>query len=119
MDQKPIQKWQTLKTKSNSIIFGGCWAYKSGLRIFVRAPEVPFFGTRIWALLSKVPFFTCPKMALPVPKRKFEDHFYKPNIPQKLWNRQQTKTKSALVPRKIAANKKMQENKPALKFNFT
>ena len=31
-----------LKTKGDSIIFGGSWTYKSGLRIFVRAPEVPF-----------------------------------------------------------------------------
>ena len=34
-------------------------------------------------LLPKVPFFKCSKMALRVPERKFGDHFYKPNIPQK------------------------------------
>ena len=34
---KPFQKWKTLKTKGNSNSF------KSGLRIFVQAPKVPFF----------------------------------------------------------------------------
>ena len=29
------------------------------------------------------------------------------------------KTKSADLPRKMASNQKMQENKPTLKFNFT
>ena len=50
---------------------------------FLRAPEVPFFCIRIWALLPKVPIFTWPKMALRVPERKFFDHFYKSNITQK------------------------------------
>ena len=39
-----------IKIKGNSIIFGGCWAYKSGLRIFVRTLEVPFFCTQKCAL---------------------------------------------------------------------
>ena len=39
-----------LKTKGNSIIFGGCWAYKSGLRFFVWALEVPFSGVQTWDL---------------------------------------------------------------------
>ena len=43
----------TLKTKGNSIIFGGCWAYKSGLRILFWAPKVPFFAT---AFVSNVSF---------------------------------------------------------------
>ena len=60
---------------------------KSGLRIFVRASEVPFFCTRIWPLLTKVPIFKRPKMALRMPEQKFWDHFYKSNIPQKWWNR--------------------------------
>ena len=42
------QKSKTMKNfnfKVKSINFGGCWAYNSGLRISVRAPEVPFSGT--------------------------------------------------------------------------
>ena len=35
---------QMPKTKGNSIIFGGCWAYESGLRFGIRALEVPFSG---------------------------------------------------------------------------
>ena len=50
-------------------------------RIFIWAPEVPFFCTRIWALLPKVPIFTCPEMPLWVPKQKFFYHFYKSNNP--------------------------------------
>ena len=45
MGLKPIKKWQMIKTKGNSIILGGCWTYKSGLRIFVFSTEVPFFCT--------------------------------------------------------------------------
>ena len=36
-------------------------------------------------LLSLHPIFGHSKMALLVPERKFQDHFYKPNIPQKWW----------------------------------
>ena len=43
MGLKPTQKWLTLKTKGNSTIFGGCWAFKSGLRILVRKTKGPFF----------------------------------------------------------------------------
>ena len=43
-----------VKTKSNSNIFGGCWTYKSGPKIFVPAPEMLFLGTSKWALLAKV-----------------------------------------------------------------
>ena len=53
MGLKPIQKWETHKTS-----IGGCWAYKSGLTIFVWVPKVPSFGTLRWALknmkLSKI-----------------------------------------------------------------
>ena len=35
--------FKMLKTKVNSIIFGGCLTYKSALRIFVWALKVPFF----------------------------------------------------------------------------
>ena len=45
MALKPFQKQQMLKTKGNSIIFGGCWAYKSGLCFWIRALKVPFLGT--------------------------------------------------------------------------
>ena len=53
-----------------------CWSVgvlelKSGLRIFIWALKVQFFLFQIWALLPKVPFFRCPKMALWVPKRNF------------------------------------------------
>ena len=41
-----------LKTEGNSIFFGGCWTYKSGLKNVVSAP---FFGTSKWAILAKVP----------------------------------------------------------------
>ena len=47
--------------------------------------EVPFLSAQIWTLLPKVPKIGWWKMALPVPDRKFWDHFYKPNIPQKWW----------------------------------
>ena len=43
MGLKPFQKWYTLKTKGNSIIFGGCWAYKIGLGIFVRVLRSAIF----------------------------------------------------------------------------
>ena len=43
---KTIQKWKMVKTKVNSIIFEGCWIYKSGLRIFVWALKVPCFCTQ-------------------------------------------------------------------------
>ena len=73
-----------LETKGNSIIFGRCWTYKSGKTIFIWAPEVPFFGTRIGALLSKVPIFMCLKIPLLVPEQKFFYYFYNSNIPQNL-----------------------------------
>ena len=57
-------------------------ALKSGLRFFVSASEVPFFGTRKWALTAKVPVFTCKKMALRMPYQKNGDHFIMPTSPQ-------------------------------------
>ena len=65
-----------------SNIFGGCWTYKSGLRIFVWAPKVPLFCTQKWALLAKVLTFGYKKMGLQAPKSKNGDHFHKYNIPQ-------------------------------------
>ena len=52
-------------------MFGECMNYKSGLRILVWAPEVPFFVVQKQALLPKVPIFETQKMALPVAKSKF------------------------------------------------
>ena len=75
-----------LRTKVNAIIFGGCWPYKSGLKISSWALKVPFLGTLRWALLPKVPIFMRSKMALWVYKWRIWDHFYKANIPQKWWN---------------------------------
>ena len=46
-------------------IFGECLNYKSGLRIFILAPEVPFFVVQKQALLPKVPIFeTFPNFGL-------------------------------------------------------
>ena len=57
-------------------------ASKSGLRFFVPAPEVPFFGTGKWALLVKVTVFRCQKMAFGVPRQKNRDHFLMSTSPQ-------------------------------------
>ena len=51
--------------------FGECLNYKSGLRILILPPEVPFFGSQRWALLAKVTVFGPQKMALLVAKSKF------------------------------------------------
>ena len=53
----PNKKLKNVDFKVKSIIFGGCQAYKSCLKNVVWAPEVPFFLTRIMALLPKVPYF--------------------------------------------------------------
>ena len=45
-------------------IFGECLNYKSGLRILILPPEVPFFWSQKWALLAKVTVFGPQKMAL-------------------------------------------------------
>ena len=44
---------------------------KSGLRILIMPPEVPFFWSQKWALLAKVTVFGPQKMALLVAKSKF------------------------------------------------
>ena len=41
------KKLKNVDFKVKSIIFGGCWAYESGPRIFVRPLEVPFFITLV------------------------------------------------------------------------
>ena len=51
--------------------FGECLNYKSGLRILIMPPEVPFFWSQRWALLAKVTVFGPQKMALLVAKSKF------------------------------------------------
>ena len=38
-------------------IFGESLNYKSGLRILIMPPEVPFFWSQKWALLAKVTVF--------------------------------------------------------------
>ena len=48
-----------------------CLNYKSGLRILIMLPEVPFFWSQKWALLAKVTVFGPQKMALLVAKSKF------------------------------------------------
>ena len=85
-------------------------------------------------------------MAFPVPKTKIRDHFYRPNYPPKPRKNhlgkaflplesgflailfilhilvaflECKKTKSAILKSKESSNQKMQENKLALKFNFT
>ena len=81
--KKRIQKWPKMKSKVMDPIFGDSLPYKSGLRFFVPALEVPFFGSPTWALLAEVVVLGCKKEALLVPVRKIRDHFYKANFPQK------------------------------------
>ena len=57
--------------KALSAIFGECLNCKSGLRILILPPEVPFFWSQRWALLAKVTVFGPQKMALLVAKSKF------------------------------------------------
>ena len=57
--------------KAFTAIFGKCLNYKSGLRILIWPPEVPFFVVRKQSLLPKVPIFETKKMALLVAKSKF------------------------------------------------
>ena len=68
-----------LKTKGNSIIFGGCWACKSGLRFLIWALEVPFSGTSKWALLV---FPGAQKWDLQRPNKKTETTFKSPTSPK-------------------------------------
>ena len=57
--------------KALAAIFGKCLNYKSGLRILILPPEVPFFVVQKQSLLPKVPIFETKKMALLVAKSKF------------------------------------------------
>ena len=57
---------------------------KSGLRILIGAPKVPFFVVKKQALLPKVPIFETQKMALLVPQSKF---FFLSFIKKVPWNR--------------------------------
>ena len=62
-------------------IFGKCLNYKSGLRILILPPEVPFFWSQRWAFFAKVTVF-------------------------------------AFLQQKECSNKKIEENKSGLEFNF-
>ena len=42
-----------MEIKVLTAIFGECLNYKSGLRILILPPEVPFFWSQKWALLAK------------------------------------------------------------------
>ena len=50
---EPIKKWYMIKTKDNFIILGGCWAYKSGVRLFVWYPNMGTFGKSAHLLVAK------------------------------------------------------------------
>ena len=52
-------------------ICGNCLNYKSGLRILILPPEVPFFWSQKWALLAKVAVYGPQKMALLVAKSTY------------------------------------------------
>ena len=65
--QNPFKSGKCLNLNAITSFLGECWAYKSGLRISVRASEVPFFGTQIWVPLVKM---GTKKMALWVPEQK-------------------------------------------------
>ena len=49
-----------LRTKVKSIIRGGFWAYISGLRISIQAPEVPFLYPKM-ATFGKSAHLNVPK----------------------------------------------------------
>ena len=68
-----------IKIKGNSIIFGGCWTYKSGLRIFVRASEVPFFYGHFW---QKCPSLRAQKWHFGCPDENSETTFISPTSPK-------------------------------------
>ena len=84
---KMTQKYAKLK-KWPKITFRGLIlvpevVLKSGLRILIRAPEVPFL---VPPKLLKCPVLAIsgvPEMALRVPKSKFRDHFSIQTSPQK------------------------------------
>ena len=59
--------------------FGGCWAYISGLRIFVRAPEVQFFDT--WKC-QKCPSLCAQKWHFRCPNKSSETTFISPTSPK-------------------------------------
>ena len=79
---KPIQKWKMVKTKVNSIIFEGCWIYKSGLRILVWALKVPYFCTQKWAVWQKCPFLRAQKWHFGCPNENSEITFISQTSPK-------------------------------------
>ena len=117
-----------------------CWHME--YRDLSKEPHLHLLNQRIFAIQG------VPKMALPVPELKIRDHFYKANTPPKrrtnhfriaflslesvllaisfilhiLSRFQSVKTPSTRnedSARKECSNQKVEENKPALKFNFT
>ena len=55
-------------------VLGGVFVLKSGLRILIRAPQMPFWyppKRPKWVILGGFGYFGVPKMALPVPESKF------------------------------------------------
>ena len=74
----PIKRWAP-KIKADSNSFGGCWTYKSGLRIFVRASEVPFFYGHFW---QKCPSLRAQKWHFGCPDENSETTFISPTSPK-------------------------------------
>ena len=52
-------------------VIGGIFVLKSGLRILIRAPQVPFLVPPKTPILGVFGYFGGTKMALGVPKSKF------------------------------------------------
>ena len=56
-------------------VSGGVFVLKSGLRILIRAPEVPFLLPAKWVTRGVLAILWVSEMALRVPESKFRDHF--------------------------------------------
>ena len=70
------------QTKGNSIIVGECWAYKSGLGIFVRALEVPFFILKNGHFWQKLPSLRVEKLYFGCPSKNSENTFISQTSPK-------------------------------------
>ena len=64
-----------LRTKDKFAIIGGCWAYKSGLRIFVRVPEMPFWACKDGHFWQKCPCLDTKKWHFQCPNENSETTF--------------------------------------------
>ena len=60
----------------------GCWAYKSGLKIFVRAPEVPFLSPKFGHFWQKCPYLGTQKWHFQYPNENFKTTFISPTSPK-------------------------------------